>query len=152
MGCGSLGLSAVTNAKLDAAKQGGASRTVNLKAKDTHGQLREITGGGPLAVVDTVGAKTTSPFRIPRWSRARAMLSSACSTVSFGWHCLRCHCAVSILGSYTGNLSELKELIQLVKDGKVKPIPVTTRPLAQVNQTLNDLRDGKIVGCVVLTN
>jgi alcohol dehydrogenase/propanol-preferring alcohol dehydrogenase len=47
---------------------------------------------------------------------------------------------------------ELKELIQLVKDGKVKPIPVTTRPLAEVNQTLNDLRDGKIVGRVVLTN
>ena len=40
----------------------------------------------------------------------------------------------------------------MVKDGKVKPIPVTTRPLAEVNQTLNDLRDGKIVGRVVLTN
>ena len=60
--------------------------------------------------------------------------------------------AISILGSYTGNLSELKELIQLVKDGKVRPIPVATRPLAEVNQTLNDLRDGKIVGRVVLTN
>jgi alcohol dehydrogenase/propanol-preferring alcohol dehydrogenase len=60
--------------------------------------------------------------------------------------------AISILGSYTGNLLELKELIEYVKDGKVKPIPVTTRPLAEVNQTLNDLRDGKIVGRVVLTN
>jgi len=46
----------------------------------------------------------------------------------------------------------LKELIQLVKDGKVKPIPVATRPLAEVGGTLDDLRNGKIVGRVVLTN
>ncbi|MDE0811545.1 MAG: hypothetical protein OSB69_19830 [Alphaproteobacteria bacterium] len=40
----------------------------------------------------------------------------------------------------------------MVKDGKVKPIPVPTQPLTEVNQTLNDLQDGKIVGRVVLTN
>ena len=60
--------------------------------------------------------------------------------------------SAAIFGSYTRNLSGLKELIQLVKSGKVKPIPVTTWPLAEVNQTLNDLRDGKIIGRVVLTN
>ena len=42
---------------------------------------------------------------------------------------------ISILGSYTGNLAELKELIQLVKGGKVQPISVATRPLAEVGGT-----------------
>jgi hypothetical protein len=31
------------------------------------------------------------------------------------------------------------------------PVPIRTRPLDEVNATLNDLRAGKIVGRVVLT-
>ena len=33
-------------------------------------------------------------------------------------------------------MAELKELFQLVKDGKVKPIPVATRPLAEVGESV----------------
>jgi D-arabinose 1-dehydrogenase-like Zn-dependent alcohol dehydrogenase len=38
-----------------------------------------------------------------------------------------------------------------VRSGKVKPIPTATRPLDQADQTLKDLKDGKIVGRVVLS-
>jgi D-arabinose 1-dehydrogenase-like Zn-dependent alcohol dehydrogenase len=63
MGCGGLGLGAVTiakalgvknivscdinDAKLQAARDSGAAGTVNLKAADAHQQLRSVTGGGP---------------------------------------------------------------------------------------------------------
>ena len=60
--------------------------------------------------------------------------------------------AISIIGSYVGSLPDLKELMALVKAGKVQPIPVTERPLARVAETLDDLRAGKVVGRVVLTN
>jgi D-arabinose 1-dehydrogenase-like Zn-dependent alcohol dehydrogenase len=60
--------------------------------------------------------------------------------------------AISIIGSYVGNLNELKELMELVKTGAVPAIPVATRPLAEVGQTLEDLRAGRIIGRVVLTN
>jgi D-arabinose 1-dehydrogenase-like Zn-dependent alcohol dehydrogenase len=168
MGCGGLGLGAVSiakalgvknliacdidDAKLEAAKQGGASGTINLKATNAADQLREITGGGPRAVVDTVGAETTSSFGIASLVKGGRYvivgLFGGELRVPLPSLPLR---AVSILGSYTGNLAELKELIQLVKDGKVKPIPVATRPLADVDATLNELRAGKIVGRVVLT-
>ena len=40
---------------------------------------------------------------------------------------------------------------QMERAGKIDPVPVTKRPLSAANDTLNDLREGKIVGRVVLT-
>ena len=57
----------------------------------------------------------------------------------------------SIIGSITGSLSEAKELLGLVKEGKIDPIPIEHRPLTEASLTLDELRDGKVVGRVVLT-
>ncbi len=40
--------------------------------------------------------------------------------------------------------------MELVKQGKVPPLPVATRPLDAAWETLEDLRAGKIVGRGVL--
>ena len=58
--------------------------------------------------------------------------------------------AKSICGSFVGNLEETKEMLELVKSGKVDPIPVETRDLKEATKTLDDLRDGNITGRVVL--
>ncbi len=58
---------------------------------------------------------------------------------------------ISIGGSMTGSLPETHEMMALVRDGKVDPIPYSKRPLSAANQTLDDLREGKITGRVVLT-
>jgi propanol-preferring alcohol dehydrogenase len=59
--------------------------------------------------------------------------------------------AATIQGSYVGSLAELKALLDLVRRKSVPPIPVSKRPLAQAQQSLEDLRDGKLVGRAVLT-
>ncbi len=41
-------------------------------------------------------------------------------------------------------------MMEIVKAGKVDPIPVQTRPMSAANATLDDLRAGRIVGRVVL--
>ena len=43
-----------------------------------------------------------------------------------------------------------RELMDLVKSGKVKPLPVAARGMAEAQQTLEDLQAGRIVGRVVL--
>ena len=53
-------------------------------------------------------------------------------------------------GSYVGRLEEMRELIELVRGGEVTPIPVETRPMSRVTETLQDLLDGRILGRVVL--
>jgi D-arabinose 1-dehydrogenase-like Zn-dependent alcohol dehydrogenase len=169
MGAGGLGLNAVAiaqalevknilvcdldDSKLDAAREMGASETLNSGQTDAFKQLQKLTDGGPRAVVDTVGAEATSQLAIgalPKGGRYVIVgLYGGGLTLPLPSLPLR---AISIIGSYTGNLAELNELIELAKSGKVKPLPVSTRPMAEVGDTLNDLRAGKIVGRVVLSN
>ena len=59
--------------------------------------------------------------------------------------------ALTVQGSYVGSLTEIAELIDLVKRTGAPEVPVATRPLDQVNAALNDLRDGKVIGRVVIT-
>ena len=55
-----------------------------------------------------------------------------------------------IEGSYVGTLSELRELVDLVKRSGMKPIPVSRRPMDQVNQAIDDLHHGRVIGRAVL--
>ena len=57
---------------------------------------------------------------------------------------------MTLRGSYVGRLEEMKELIELVRDGEVTPIPVETRPMSRVTETLQDLDEGRVLGRVVL--
>jgi D-arabinose 1-dehydrogenase-like Zn-dependent alcohol dehydrogenase len=59
--------------------------------------------------------------------------------------------ALTIMGSYVGSPAEAAEMMALVKAGKVAPIPVETRPLAETSRSLDDLRAGRVVGRVVIT-
>ena len=59
--------------------------------------------------------------------------------------------AITIQGSYVGNLRETEELLDLVRTKKVPPIPVTPVPLKGANQALLDLQKGKLVGRAILT-
>ena len=59
--------------------------------------------------------------------------------------------ALTVRGSFVGSCKDLQELIALVRTGNVKNIPVTTRPLDQADATLQDLREGRITGRVVLS-
>ena len=58
--------------------------------------------------------------------------------------------AIGIVGSYVGNLQELKELVALAKKGKLQPLPVSTRPGSEANAALEDLKAGRVIGRVVL--
>jgi D-arabinose 1-dehydrogenase-like Zn-dependent alcohol dehydrogenase len=58
--------------------------------------------------------------------------------------------ALSVVGSYVGTLDEMKSLLALARDGRLPPIPVSRRPLAEVNAALDDLEAGRVAGRVVL--
>jgi D-arabinose 1-dehydrogenase-like Zn-dependent alcohol dehydrogenase len=169
MGAGGLGLNAVAIAKgmgaanvlsvdideskLEAARELGADATLNSTAPDALARLGELTGGAPRAVLDTVGAEATSKLALGALAKAGRYvivgLYGGSLTLPLVTLPLR---AISIAGSYTGNLQELKELIELAKSGKVKALPTQTRDMSRLGDTLDDLRAGRIVGRVVLTN
>ena len=48
-----------------------------------------------------------------------------------------CRCArMTLQGSYVGSLTEMAELLDLVKRTGMPPVPIATRPLDEVNATL----------------
>ena len=53
-------------------------------------------------------------------------------------------------GVLDGSLGETLEMMELVKAGKIDPIPVEERPLSQASKSLDDLRKGGVMGRVVL--
>ena len=59
--------------------------------------------------------------------------------------------ALTVQGSYVGNVKELRELMGIARSGKIASIPVANEPLRNADAVLNRLRAGKITGRVVLT-
>lgn len=57
---------------------------------------------------------------------------------------------LTLSGSYVGSLAEARELMALVRAGRIRPIPVDERPLSEANAALADLRAGSVTGRVVL--
>ena len=60
--------------------------------------------------------------------------------------------AMSVGGSLTGSLADTIEMLEMVKAGTINPIPVETRAMSEASRTLDDLREGNIIGRVVLEN
>jgi alcohol dehydrogenase/propanol-preferring alcohol dehydrogenase len=59
--------------------------------------------------------------------------------------------ALTVQGSYVGNVKELRALVDIAKAGQIPAIPITKEPLRNADAVLNRLRDGKVLGRVVLT-
>jgi alcohol dehydrogenase/propanol-preferring alcohol dehydrogenase len=60
--------------------------------------------------------------------------------------------ARSLVGTYVGSYQEMKELMELVKDGKIDPVPVESKPVNEINGILDDLKNGKVPGLVSISH
>jgi alcohol dehydrogenase, propanol-preferring len=58
--------------------------------------------------------------------------------------------SLSITGSYVGGVHDLRELVALAQRVQLPEIPLDRRALSGVNQALDDLAQGRVVGRVVL--
>lgn len=142
----------IDNEKLTAAKKHGASATYNTGDPEAAKKLIADTNGGAYAVVDFVGSEKSFAFSTQAVRRGGKVvivgLFGGAMSMPLPMFPFR---AISIAGSMVGSLDDAREMMKLVRDGKVDPIPYAKRPLAEASRTLDDLREGKIVGRVVLT-
>lgn len=167
VGCGGLGLVAVSilkavgirnviacdvdPGKLDAAKRLGAKKMLDTRAPDAAQQLQRLAGGYLAAAIDFVGMPATHAVAYPALRKGgRYILCGLFGgeiTLAMPPIAQR---AVAVMGSYVGSLQELKAVVALAKKGKLKPTPVSTRPAAEVNAVLDELKAGKVLGRTVL--
>jgi alcohol dehydrogenase/propanol-preferring alcohol dehydrogenase len=119
---------------------------VNTRAPDAAQQLAGIA-----AAVDLVGSPATAALGIGALRKGGRYV--ICGL--FGGeltHALPpiAQRAISITGSYVGNLKELKEVVALAKKRKLKPAPLETRPASRADESLQDLKAGRVLGRIVL--
>jgi len=166
MGAGGLGLSAIgmlrafgherivsidiDATKLPAAEAAGAAALLNSRDGDAAQKLKSLTAGALYGAVDFVGASETANLALSALRKGGKLilvgLFGGEIALSIASTILR---AITVQGSHVGSVEELKAVVALAREGKIKPIPIETRPLAQVSRTLDKLKAGKIVGRVV---
>jgi D-arabinose 1-dehydrogenase-like Zn-dependent alcohol dehydrogenase len=137
--------------KREAAEKAGALATVDGKAPDALEQLVRKAGEPIRAVIDLVGSAQTAQLGFDCLTKGGKLVIVGLFGGGAPWALpLIPIKAITIQGSYVGNLRETQELLDLVRAKKVAPIPVTTMPLAKANDALVDLQKGKLVGRAVL--
>jgi D-arabinose 1-dehydrogenase-like Zn-dependent alcohol dehydrogenase len=168
IGAGGLGLAAVSitralygigpivadvdASKRQAALDAGASAVVDPIDPGARESLKKERGGVSSAI-DFVGAESSAAFGLSVLRRGGRIfmvgLFGGSLPLPLATLPLR---GVSLVGVYTGTLPEFRELVALARKGKIKPAPIEMRPPEMAQQSLDDLRGGRIRGRVVLTS
>lgn len=134
--------------KLKEAKQNGAANTINSKKEDPVKTVMELTDNmGADAVIDFVNASKTveTDMQLLR-RRAKVVLVGLfggelkLSLVTMPTRAYR------LIGSYTGSITAMIELVSLAKRGVIKPIISNRFKLNQATEALTMLKNGKILG------
>jgi D-arabinose 1-dehydrogenase-like Zn-dependent alcohol dehydrogenase len=132
-------------AKRDAAKKAGAVAVVDPKAANAVDQIKTLTKGGAWAVIDLVGSSQSARLGYDSLVKGGKYiivgLYGGDLTVSLPPIPMR---ALTIQGSYVGSVPEMAELMALVRSKGLPDVPVSTRPLKDVNAVHDELRAGKV--------
>ncbi|HYF60137.1 MAG TPA: alcohol dehydrogenase [Burkholderiaceae bacterium] len=167
IGCGGVGmtavalLSALSKAKVvavdpdpvkrETAQRYGAALAVDPGAADAARTIVKASGNNVLGAVDFVGAESSSTL-------ATALVRRGGKVVIVGLFGGEFRTpvpmfplkAMTVQGSYVAGLNELRELVALAQRVTLPEIPLTMRPMSEVNRSLEDLAAGRVVGRVVL--
>ncbi|MGD9535003.1 MAG: alcohol dehydrogenase [Candidatus Nitrosocosmicus sp.] len=164
VGAGGLGLMAIQLAKavfgariialdlednkLDVAKDNGADDIINSKKEDVSERMMNLTDNkGVDAVIDFVNnSKTVEVDMQLLRRRAKVVLVGL-----FGGE-LKLNLvsmptkSYKIIGSYTGNIQDMAELVSLAKRKVIKPVISDRFKLDESTKALTNLKEGKITG------
>ena len=166
IGCGGLGLNAISiacamgfgniiaididEAKLESAREMGAAKVLNSKSENVVGELQKLSGGRLMGVLDTFGGAVTGNIAVRALSKSGRYIVVGQAGGDFlmpqVWLPQK---AMTVRGSHVGNSPQLHALIDMVRAGKIKQMPIERRPLSEINQAVEDLENGRVTGRVV---
>jgi D-arabinose 1-dehydrogenase-like Zn-dependent alcohol dehydrogenase len=142
----------IDEAKLQAARDLGVTRTYNSSDPQTARALKKSIGGA-YAAIDFVGAESSVNYGLNTLRKGGKLvivgLFGGALTLPIPFLPMN---ARIIEGSYVGSLADMGELMAMVRDGKIAPIEIQERPLSQASDALSDLKAGKVQGRQVLVN
>jgi D-arabinose 1-dehydrogenase-like Zn-dependent alcohol dehydrogenase len=138
-------------AKREAALAAGAAAAFDPADQGARKAILASTGG-VFAACDFVGSDRSLQFALGALAKGGKVvitgLIGGMYATPIAMFPLR---AMTIEGTLVGTLEEAREMLALARAGKVPPVPIIDRPLKEAQATLDDLRNGRIVGRVVLS-
>lgn len=143
----------VDDNKLNVAKELGNFTTINSRKENPVDVVMNATGGkGASAIVDFVNneATATAAFNMLQKNGIMVMVGLFGGKLTFSNPVVALK-NLTIRGSYTGGLAELRELIEIVRSKKLKSIPVQTYSLDAADDILAKVKKGEITGRAVVT-
>jgi len=142
----------IDDAKLAAAEELGVTRTFNSSDPQTAKAIRKSTGG-VYAALDFVGAEASVNYGLSCLRKGGMLIIIGLygGALSMPIPFIPMNARI-IQGSYVGSLQDMSDLMAMVRDGKIAPIEITERPLAEANEALIDLKAGKVKGRQVLVS
>ncbi|KAJ9615694.1 hypothetical protein H2200_001770 [Cladophialophora chaetospira] len=168
VGAGGLGLSAISILRAlghtsiisidinphsrQAAIKAGAVAAIDGKVEDARDRLFAATGGPIFSVLDCVNSSDTAALSFSILAKGGKMVQVGLlgGVLNLSLVALVARSA-TIMGSTTGNIGHMEEIVRLAKKGQLAPLPVTTMPRATAQEALMLLREGKVTGRLVLT-
>jgi propanol-preferring alcohol dehydrogenase len=143
----------VNDQKLSEAKRLGAHNTINSREKsDVVKEIKDITNGfGSDVVIDFVNNNITSvnSFNMLRKRGKMIMVGLFGGSMELNLPMIPLR-GYTLTGAYTGTFSDLTELVKLASQGKVQTVLDKRYSLDQVNEALEDLKNGKIIGRAII--
>ena len=141
----------VSEAKRAGALAAGATKVVDGSGEGVTQRILDAAGGPVLGVIDMVNGTATARFAFDALRKGGKLVQVGL----FGGELslplpIMAMRALTVQGSYVGNVKELRELVALAQAGTLEALPVSVVPQSQANDALMRLRDGKINGRVIL--
>lgn len=137
--------------KRRAALAGGASRVVDPMSPGARDEI--VAGPGPVAAaIDFVGSDKTAETALAILPKGGTLVLVGVGggelTLSVAGTIFR---ALTVRGSLTGSLQDLRDVLALAREGKLSPTPVTEMPKHLANAAMTSLEAGHVTGRLVLT-
>ncbi len=139
--------------KVRPAKTLGADEVINYQKKDFLSEVRKITHGrGADVVLEHIGPETFAKSLACLGKRGRLVTCGVTSgpTTSLDLRYLFSN-QLSVTGSYMGGFQELKAVVRLVRQKKLKAVIDKVYPLREARQALARMQDRQNFGKIILT-
>jgi len=137
----------------EAALKNGASQAYDPSEADIVKRIIKETDGGFDEIVDFAGSEKSMAFAVAVLARGGKIVVSGQMGGSFNLPMVQwIYKRMTVEGFITGTLAEGRELMELARSGKIKPTPMREEPMADIQKWIEQLRAGKVVGRIMLTN
>ncbi|MCI0338428.1 MAG: zinc-dependent alcohol dehydrogenase [Acidobacteria bacterium] len=136
--------------KLELAREYGAQATVNAATTQAHKEIKKNSGGGAHVALVTSASRTAyeTALRSLRRGGILSVVGMAPEPIAVSTVALVSG-EYKIVASAVGTRQDLSEVLQIAAQGKIK-CKIEMRTLAKVNDVLNEMKEGRLLGRVVL--